>query len=81
MPPKTEKTKIIQLPVGQVPDLPPPPADLPPPTFTLRADKRWHILALIGIGALMRGVGLPKSEQDELDRAIRLFEFYEESHR
>jgi len=74
MPPKTEKTKIIQLPVGQVPDL-------PPPTFTLRADKRWHILALIGIGALMRGVGLPKPEQDELDQAIRLFEFYEESHR
>jgi len=74
MPRKTEKTKIIQLPVGQVPDL-------PPPTFTLHADKRWHMLALIGIGAMMRGFGLPKSEQDELDQAIRLFEFYEESHR
>jgi len=78
MPPKTEKTKIIQLPA---PTVPPPPAELPPPTFTLRADIRWHVLALIGVAFMMRGIGLPRPDQDELDQAVRLFEFYEESHR
>ena len=72
------KKKIVEMPAPSAPE---PPAELPPPTFTLRADVRWHVLALIGVASMMRGFGLPKPDQDHLDRVVRLFEFYEESHR
>jgi len=57
------------------------PPETPVPQFVLRADVRWHLLGMIALASTMRGLGLPRKKQDELDQVVRQFELYEEAHR
>lgn len=51
------------------------------PAYTLRADRRFDILALVGIVRMAREGGAPRDKLDELEAAMRQFELYEERQR
>lgn len=46
------------------------------PTFTLRADRRFDVLAMVTVAALARAGGSPRAE--EIEQTLRAFEMYEE---
>ncbi len=51
------------------------------PSLTLRADRRFDILAMVAILRMARERKLPAEKLAPLEAKVRDFEFYEEAHR
>ena len=51
------------------------------PTYTLHADTRWGMMAMLMLYRLVREWDAPLSLQFEVERVMREFEFWEEDHR
>lgn len=50
------------------------------PTWTLRADRRFDILALVHVAALAEAGNVSPELRAELKKKLREFELYEEAH-
>ena len=67
--PERKEQKVVEM---------PPPDDTP--THTLRADRRFDLLAMVMIVSLAEAGNASSKVQAELKQDLREFELYEEKH-